>query len=261
MNVTFAPFMTNVASARLRGTIPQRELAKLGIRKGFDILVIGKHGWEELDIRGFKKVVFDMCDDHFHDQHEAHYRKWCLKADLVTCNSIVMRDTIKRETGRDASIIDDPYEQPLREPKCSRPPMWFGHGSNFPDIFPYIDKLHDLILVSNIKHSRVIIWSPEVMDRMFDRAGIVLIPTGKKQAKSANRAVDSIRRGLYPCTGEMPAYTELWLGSKDILGEMESRLSAPEATKRRIKELQETVEKRFNPKTIGQQWLNALQTI
>ena len=261
MNVTFLPFVQHMASARLRGSIPQRELKSLGVNAGTDILVVGKHGWRESVVDGFKKVVFDICDDHFHSQHEAHYRKWCLKADLITCNSLEMQDTIKRETGKHAEVIHDPYEQPLRDARCKRPPLWFGMGTNFGDIFPYIAKVPDLICVSNIEHPKVIVWSPVVMDRMYDRAGIVLIPTGAKRAKSSNRAIDSIRRGLYPCTGRMPAYDELGLGSDDVLADMEAKLSDPEKTKQRIRDLQELVEFRFSPKTIGKEWLKVLSSI
>ena len=261
MKVTFMPFVQHMASARLRGSIPQRELARLGVQKGDDILVIGKHGWKDHYIKGYKRIVFDVCDDHFHDVHEGHYRKWCLKADLITCNSLTMQDIIHRETGKHAEIIHDPYEQPLRDARCSRPPLWFGMGTNFGDVFPYLEKVPDLILVSNIHYPRVIAWTPEVMDRMFNRAGIVLIPTGDRQAKSANRAIDSIRRGLYPCTGRMPAYAELGLGTDDVLAEMEQRLSDPEKTKGRIRDLQELVEFRFSPSTIGKEWLKVLASI
>ena len=260
MRVTFLPFAQNMASARLRGSIPQRELKKRGINPGADILVASKHGWSEEVTKGFRKIVFDVCDDHFHDHLEDHYRKWCIKADMLTCNSLEMQDLLKTETGRDAVIVHDPYEQPLREPKCSRPPLWFGIGANFGDIFPYIPKVPDLIVVSNLQHPKVIVWTPEVMDRMYNRAGIVLIPVGKK-TKSANRAVDSIRRGLYPCTGKMTAYDELGLGSEDILAEMESRLSEPEKTKQRIRDLQDLVEFRFSPHTIAEQWIKALSSI
>lgn len=261
MNVTFLPLDPVVASARMRCYTPARALKKLGVGKGTDIIILSKHGWPDSIVHGFKKVVFDVCDDHFRDEWEGHYRKWCEQADLITCNSLEMQDIIHRETGKHAEVINDPYEQPLKPPKCSRPPMWFGHSANFADVFPLIGKVQDLIVVSNTPHPKVIPWTPEVMDKMYDRAGIVLIPTGKNRAKSANRAVDSIRRGLYPCTGRMPAYDELGLGTDDVLAEMEARLSDPEKTKERIRDLQELVEFRFSPANIGKQWLKALSSI
>lgn len=261
MKVLFLPLPQEFASARLRGTIPQRELKKFGVMPGNDIIILAKHGWPDFVAKGFGKVVFDVCDDHFHTSNEEHYRKWCLKADLITCNSLEMQDIIKRETGRDAEIIHDPYEQPLRPPRCSRPPLWFGHGSNFGDILPLIPQVPDLMLVSNYPHPKVIQWSPEVMDRAYERAGIVLIPTGHKRAKSANRAVDAIRRGMYPCTGRIPCYDELGLGSDDVLAEMEARLADPYWTCKRIADLQELVEFRFAPATIGKEWLRVLGSI
>ena len=43
MKVTFVEYGDSLASSRLRAKIPQKELAKLGIGKGNDVLIYGKH--------------------------------------------------------------------------------------------------------------------------------------------------------------------------------------------------------------------------
>jgi hypothetical protein len=100
LKVTFKHAGENLASSRYRAVIPQAGLARLGIEQGNDIVVVGKHGWKWEDAtRGYKRVVMDICDDHFHSKHEEHYRDCCRWADAVTCNSRVMAHIIHEETG------------------------------------------------------------------------------------------------------------------------------------------------------------------
>jgi hypothetical protein len=99
------------------------------------------------------------------------------------------------------------------------------------------------------------------MDSAWARCGIVLLPTGPKLAKSANRAIEAIRNGLYPCTGKMPAYDDLGLGSDDVLVEMGQRLADEKETVERIQFLQSRVEQRFNPLVIGRLWKRALESL
>jgi hypothetical protein len=261
MNVSFLKFKPQLASARLRGYIPEDALRRMGVQQGNDIIVLSKHGWPDEVAEGYKKIVFDVCDDHFSDHFSEHYRKWVAQADLVTCNSQAMADLIWLQCQREATVIPDPYEQPERPPKVGRPPLWFGHRTNFVDVEPLLNDVPDLVCVSNLQHMRVTEWSPGAMGRAYERCRIVLIPTGKSPAKSANRAIDSIRRGMYPCTGRMPAYDDLGLGTDDVLGEMEKRLADPSDTIERIKDLQAMVRTKFSPMTIGKLWKKALESI
>ena len=264
MKIAYLPLSTTIASVRLRGAIPARALSAMGFEPvthdtKADWIVLQKHGWPEEMATGHKRTLFDVCDDHFHDQHSEHYRKWCAKADKITCNSQVMADIIKAETGRDAAVIPDPYEGEELPPKVGRPLLWFGHRSNLPDLMPWIHRLGPLVVVSNHPADWVTQWSPEALREAFRQTGMTVIPTGKSQAKSANRAIEAIRAGHFPVCGRLPAYEELGLGCDDISLGVERAQNDPR-TRERIRQLQSIVRERFSPMVIGELWANCFST-
>jgi hypothetical protein len=257
VKVTFKHWGHNLASSRYRAIIPARELKKLGVGEGSDWLVIGKHGWDWSATSGFKKVCFDVCDDHFDNVYS--YYENCKRADLVTCNSLEMARVIKEKTGVDAVFIPDPYEQPEKEPRIHDRILWFGHASNIGDLVPWCD-LPNLEVVSNIEG--VTQWSPENMDAAFERAGLVIIPTGKSMAKSGNRAIESIRRGLFVVAGYLPAYADLgiyigdigdgvrWALDMDNMNEVQCRIEAAQGY----------VGWKYSPERIAKLWKIALES-
>lgn len=266
LHVTFKHAGAHIASSRYRAIIPARELAKLGIEPGAQILVIGKHGWDWSEQTSvYKRVVFDVCDSHWKDQHEAHYRLACSQADAVTCNSLAMQAEIKRETGRDAWVIPDPYEQPECEARCHKSLLWFGHPSNLKDLAGYT--LPNLRVVTNTRilkgpiPENAVDWSPQTMNAEFDRAGLVILPAGDRQSKSANRAIESLRRGLMPVCGPMPAYADLgvWIG--DIRQGVDWCLSRPAEVVKRIKASQAYIREEYSPARIASQWLTVLESL
>jgi hypothetical protein len=266
--ITFRGIRPDLASTRLRAEIPQRELAELGIERGRDILVIGKHGWSwDEATAGYRKVVMDVCDDHFGGVHDAHYRLACSQADAVTCNSAAMRDRIKAETGRDAWVIPDPWEAPEGKPRVHERLVWFGHKTNLRDLVPWLDRLagRPLAIVSNVDAGppgvRVVQWSPDAMDREFIDAGLCVIPTGKSACKSGNRAVESIRRGVFPICGYLPAYGDLGVYVGDIAEGVEWALSHHDEVMHRICAAQHYVGWQYNPKRIAKLWLEALSYV
>jgi hypothetical protein len=64
MNVTFAHYGESVASSRLRAIIPQEALGRIGVGKGKDVLVYGKHFVTDAQLKPFKRCIYDVCDDH-----------------------------------------------------------------------------------------------------------------------------------------------------------------------------------------------------
>lgn len=261
MRIRYLGYSPKIASARLRNYIPAKVLRQRGHEIVFqgpaDVAILSKHGFTDDAALGARRVVFDVCDDHFDGEHAAHYRKWVQRADLVTCNSQAMRARIA-EIGREAVVIDDAYESPESEPKCHAPALWFGHKLNLLDLEPLLDHLPRLVVVSNVDDPTVIQWSPEAMLQAWKKCGIVVLPTGRSLAKSANRAVESIRNGLYPCCGRLPAYEELGLGSDDVPRETLSRLERPKVTMELVKALQDMVRVRFAPETVADAWEKAL---
>ena len=247
--ITFRSFGPGLASSRYRALIPQSF-----IPKGNEWLVIGKHGWDwDTETKGFKRVCFDVCDDHFDNVQS--YAVNCKRADLVTCNSLEMARVIKEKTGIDAVCIPDPYEQPEKTPRVNDNLLWFGHASNIADLVPWCD-LPNLEVVSNIEG--VTQWSPENIDAAFDRAGLVIIPTGKSMAKSGNRAIESLRRGLFVIAGYLPAYSDLGIYVGNIGDGVKWALSHQDEVLSRIKRSQAYIREEYSPEKIGKQWLRAL---
>lgn len=257
--ITFKHWGPKLASSRYRAIIPSRELASLGIGEGFDWLVIGKHGWDwEQETRGFKRVCFDICDDHFNDGYGHHYRYAARMADRLTCNSLEMARIIKAETGRDAVVIPDPYEQPEKPPHISGHLLWFGHRSNLEDVLPWAARLPNLQIVSNAPG--VTQWSPEIMDRAFDSSGMVILPTGKSMAKSGNRAIESIRRGLFVVAGYLPSYADLGIYVGNIMDGIDWALTHEKQALERIKASQEYVREEYAPGKVAKAWLTVLES-
>lgn len=267
--VAFAAFDPNVASTRYRAIIPQQELAKLGVERGRDVLVIGKHGWPWEDAtKNFKKVVFDVCDSHWDDEWASHYHMACARADMVTCNSRAMQAEIRDRTGRIAWVIPDPYESPQGQARCHGDELlWFGHSTNLrhlEPIAPYLP-IGKTVAVSNFKvpipNVRMVEWSLPEMERRWKSAGLVLLPTGSNTAKSGNRAIESIRRGVYPICGPLPAYADLGVWVGDVCEGVDWALGHHDEVMHRIREAQRYVAWEYNPARIAKLWLQALSYV
>lgn len=260
MKVTFRHAGPMLASSRYRAIMPARWLHENGVEEGADWLVIGKHGWSLPKARqGFNRVCFDVCDDHFEsDKLGSHYHVVCREADLVTCNSQEMARVIKAKTGRDAIVIPDPYEQPEEDARVSDSLLWFGHRTNLQDLLPWLERIGHVEIVSNVESPRVTYWTPAAMHEAFSRAGLVVIPTGKSMAKSGNRAVESIRRGLFPVCGYLPAYSDLGVYIGDIADGIDWALAHRAEVLRRIKDAQQYVREEYSIERIGRLWKRAL---
>ena len=96
MKVTWLNTDPQIASARLRSIIPRDILKDKGlVWDGQDVVIAAKHGWNPLIIReACKRMIMDVCDDHFDGPFASHYRLACGIADVVTCNSKHMQGTI-----------------------------------------------------------------------------------------------------------------------------------------------------------------------
>jgi len=254
-SVTFADYGKNIASSRLRAAIPQRELEKLGIKKGRDILVYGKHLVSLEQVKKFGLAVYDICDNHFHDSLAQYYYIHARNADLVTCNSEAMKDIIYRETAREAIVIPDPYESVEKPAGIGDGALWFGHESNLIDLDPYLYLTPKILTGEN--------WSREKQDLMLSECAFVLIPTGKSMAKSANRLIDAVRNGRFVIAGDLPAHEEfnkfMWIG--DIRAGVEWFNSHQNEAIERIAECQKYIENKYSPESISRLWFNTLEKL
>jgi hypothetical protein len=263
MKITFANFGQTLASSRLRSIIPQQEFLKMGIEKGNDVLVYGKHFLRKEDVYAFDKRVFDVCDDHFyHPEFGKYYIEHIEMADAVTCNSEVMKDRIKEVTGKDSIVIREPYEHDEIEPSIGKNLFWYGHRSNLVNlarIIPYLE--YPLVVMSN--NETCIQWTPEAFESEIKKPCIVIIPTGQKKAKSENRMVEAIRCGKYVCAEHLPSYEPF--GEFFPLGyipeHIERALANPQESIERIKDAQAYIKDKYSPRTIAEQWLGVIHGI
>lgn len=242
-----------LASARYRSLIPERILTQNRlIRPGDDVVIAAKHGWNPEEVRKLgKRMIMDVCDDHFAGPLGDHYRHAIAIADKVVCNSREMSRIIYLDTGKEADVIDDPYEDDELEPTLGHGVLWFGHKANLKDLEAVADQIrHPITVISN--HN----WHPEALDKALRACKAVVIPTGLRQAKSANRAIKAIRYGKYPVCGHMPAHSELGLGVRDIGTALDACMAGD--YRGRVKVLQAGIRERFCPDRVAKDWYRAI---
>ena len=187
----------NSASWRYRAKIVSEGWAELNDFTA-DTLIFAKPQANELMEMARAKargawVIVDFCDDHF---DWVHYKEALRLADAVSCNTEVMKNIIK-EHGRDATVINDPYEYPEAKPHYSGLNLlWYGHAVNKHSLERILPDLegYNLRVVSNF--GGAIAWSQETMLEEFARADIVLMPA-TAEYKSPNRAIEAIRQGCF----------------------------------------------------------------
>lgn len=162
--------------------------------------------------------IFDISDYYFGKSEGDYYRGMCRHADVITCPTKEMQRLIKKETGRDAMICQDPYDD--IEFKCAEPEYrgtktvcWFGHEGNL----WVLDNLQASFggeLVTNPevtmaldKSWKLTPWSPGIMREVFKRHDVVIIPYGDslwQHSKSPNRLIDSLYSGKIVVTNNTP---------------------------------------------------------
>jgi hypothetical protein len=255
MLVTFAFLSPEIASSRLRAEIPQRELKKLGVGHGSDILVYGKHVVPMHIAEKFGKRVYDICDDHFHTMHERYYREHSLVADLITVNTEEMARIVLKETGRTAVVIPDPYESPEQPAGYGQGVLWYGHESNLKTIEPYRDVIDRVLTAPD--------WTREKQVKAINECAVVVIPTDERKGKSANRLIEAVRNGRFAVAGDLPAHDEfkdfMWIG--DIREGLEWAKNHHSECIERVRKCQDYIRDKYSPETIGKLWLQALQSI
>lgn len=261
MKINYLPFKPKVASVRLRAYIPAMEMVSRGVELGDGgIFIAMKHSFTWSDLPKHEKLVFDVCDDHFHNHLSDHYRYGCEIADAITCNSEVMKNTIRIETGREATIINEPYESDERVPSIGDELFWFGHNSNLKDVERLMTELDRpiVILTNDNKYTE---WSKEAFDRQMAKECLVVIPTGKSMAKSENRMVESVRNGKFVCSEFLPAYEPFWqFFEPGSMGEQIKRAIAnPGESLKRISAAQDYIRDKYSPTTIAKQWITVLE--
>jgi hypothetical protein len=301
-----------MASYRYRALIPCKEMQQLGIDCSImtaydglnsDVFVFSKHFSMDKDQEAVKKikdpgfmaanqiavvaddgpppkVVFDVCDDHFDsEKYGQHYHWMCEHADGVIAATNRMAEIIKEKTGRDAIVINDPYEYPEREPRYrweqDEPTkvLWFGHASNFKHLHRVWNHLngHMVMIISDGielesegKPFPIIPWSHENMMDGLSQSDVVILPNaGMECHKGANRMIESIRQGVFVIAEPHPEYNRFkeWMYIGDIGEGLAWTKSNKSLMKERIVNAQRFVSDNYHPQTIGKTWKKALNSI
>jgi uncharacterized Rossmann fold enzyme len=248
----------NVASYRYRAAIPAGEFGASINDLSADVVIFAKPMPADVDsAKSIKerggKVIVDFCDDHF---EWPYYIEMMQIADEVICPTEEMAKRIK-ELGRDAHVIDDPFEFEERAPHCkgdfTTPLLWFGHASNIESLHRIWPELlgYRLRIVTNGWASMpgIVEWRHEDMPQHFANSSIVIIPATASY-KSPNRAVEAIRQGCFVVAEKHPALRDIpgiWKGN--IKEGIEWAIKNPQAANQRTLEAQAYVKERFSPRT------------
>lgn len=217
------PITPQMASYRLRVAIPapllgcEYELGTIGQPSFFY-----KHFEADLELaRSCGPFVYDVVNDHFGGALGRHYRSMCELAAKITCPSPAMAERIGKAIGRDATVIDDPYENEESSAQCTgRKLLWFGHSANISSLFKELEKLGavdaELEVCTNFQHQHATPWSPDNERRCLASCSLVLV-TGNNYCASANRIIKALRAGRFVVTpGGVPAWDALkdyiWVG-------------------------------------------------
>jgi hypothetical protein len=169
-----------------------------------------------------------------------------------------MKQIIYAETGREATVIPEPYESPEGNPKIGPSCLWFGNKSNIKTIQNFKTDYPLTILTNYGDYPK---WTPERFAEEIAKPCIVVIPTGSNQAKSENRMVEAIRNGRYVCAEYLPAYEPFFnfFPCMDINEHIKRALANPSASLSAIRRAQDYIHDRYSPETVGKQWLEAIQ--
>lgn len=274
MKVAFIGRGLDVASTRYRVILPAMELQKRGweITKDAPIIVYNKGNIDPEILKLYAKSVYDICDDNIDCRERGEeYRSHLRNANAVTCNSDVMRFMVHKKVGRIATVIPDPYEHDEWEPSWGEGLLWFGHWTNLKDLArtglkaTAISNWATLPQRAEANHLDVprVEWSPAAVDDALKTHAVVVIPTGRAIAKSANRLIESVRAGKFVVCEPLPAYEEFaeWMWVGDAKLGVEWAMAHKSECLERVMACQDYIRHKYSPKRIGDLWETVLDSI
>lgn len=257
MNVGYCvPILPQLASYRLRVKIPSEHLGvPYAIGCTGKPTFFFKNGNTRLAESLNGGVVYDVVNDHFRGKYAPDYHGMCGIADKITVASEVMAAIVYENTGRDSTVVDDPYENAQSAPKCAgNGVLWFGHSMNLASLAPYLS--HITTICTNATCATVL-WSQASEEQELERCAAVLM-TGTAPGASANRVVKALRAGRFVVAPEdcAESWRELapyiWIG--DVAEGIAWALNNREDVCQKITQGQQYVAQRFSPQLIGSQW-------
>lgn len=306
---------SNLASVRLRTTVGIRAALALGYKSTLSDgnstgsarqVVVGKIDYVSDTTRPARwlrrlhalkqqraHVIVDYTDHHLSAQTPAanFYREALPLADTILTSSRKLCEHVFAHTGREAVMIDDPIELPIRQPQAREQPprtlLWFGHASNLPYLVEYLlDRYRSrmerrLIIMTNLHplpeaytkalnaphleglEIHVIPWKLEDMQAAASLADLCIIPAGvrdpRKSGASANRLITALALGLPVAADLLDSYLPFGayfsdLGTVDI----DALLDQPEAAFPAIRDAQALIAREHTIDAAKQRWQRLL---
>ena len=226
-----------------------------------------------------QKVIFDICDDHFEDKLTEHYFRMSAVADLITCNSIVMRNRIQEVIRKEAFVIEDPVisRQQLYSPTKAPSALWYGQVMNIEGLYQVYTGNYPLevAMPGNIQVSEVLNnplvqfsqWHPGIVGEASQRNSIAILPYRQgKDAKSANRVLEALWCGMPVLTDPIPSVVDLgkngirYLGT-DCTNEEAMEYMTSTDFSEEMQEAQKMIQSRYSPEAIAGKWAEAFRRL
>ena len=299
------------ASQRFRGLVPLQHMLPTD---GFidrveeatkdDIVILSK----AIEIKDFMylkdmgiKFIFDICDNKWRmgkdrQKNTALMNAGCLHANLITTTCGQLKQKIYEETGKDALIIDDPYERAIEEPTFKpheknlnicyfggRKSFWLVNWEEVIASLNYVCKQlgveyilncitqKHLLASKKITHhyypdGPVIMyeWNYELQKDLVKKSDFVLLPVPNENPlvfsyKSPNRVIDSIAQGKYVVsTYGVNSYNLYgdFMGMGSLKENIKWAVNNPISVINKIKEGQKFIKKHNSPEIIAKQWMS-----
>ena len=299
------------ASQRFRGLVPLQHMLPTD---GFidrveeatkdDIVILSK----AIEIKDFMylkdmgiKFIFDICDNKWRmgkdrQKNTALMNAGCLHANLITTTCGQLKQKIYEETGKDALIIDDPYERAIEEPTFKpheknlnicyfggRKSFWLVNWEEVIASLNYVCKQlgveyilncitqKHLLASKKITHhyypdGPVIMyeWNYELQKDLVKKSDFVLLPVPNENPlvfsyKSPNRVIDSIAQGKYVIsTNGVISYEQFgdFIGLGSLQKNIKWAIQNPKGVISKIKEGQKYIKKYHSPEVIAKQWMS-----
>ena len=299
------------ASQRFRGLVPLKHMLptdgyidRVEEATKDDIVIMSK----AIEVKDFMylkdmgiKFIFDICDNKWRmgkdrQKNTALMNAGCLHANLITTTCGQLKQKIYEETGKDALIIDDPYERAIEEPTFKpheknlnicyfggRKSFWLVNWEEVIASLNYVCKQlgveyilncitqKHLLASKKITHhyypdGPVIMyeWNYELQKDLVKKSDFVLLPVPNENPlvfsyKSPNRVIDSIAQGKYVIsTNGVISYEQFgdFIGLGSLQRNIKWAIQNPKGVISKIKEGQKYIKKYHSPEVIAKQWMS-----
>jgi hypothetical protein len=242
------------------------------------------------------RVVVDVSDDFVDKAYAEQYRDSVKAADAVSTASAFLAGRIAEMTGKQATVILDPYEGERGEPRWAPRPrleaLWFGNVTNLSGLELSLLQLLEsgnpmhLVVVTRLGRS-VLEWgrlrkatlAPDIdldlrewsLDATVDalrQCDLVLLPINREaryySSKGPNRMVESLWAGRFVVAQPLPAYEEFrqwaWIG-EDLAEGLAWAKAHPAEVVERIAAAQAHIARRYAPPVVAGAWSALLRQL